>query len=178
MEQLKIVSQRMLGALPELLVTEDGRKVETPEAWQERRREIIEDAVALEFDGMPPAPEVFRVEPTHVRGKGMTSSYRIHCGRKDHPFTFCFYVYRAPVDGPTPILLTGDLLYDKNCHDGVIAEAHRRGITVVKFNRNELAPDMPDKNREYGINPLWPELRFSAISAWACGSIWSRALPS
>ena len=99
----------------------------------------------------------------------MTSSYRVHCGRKDHPFTFCFYVYRAPVDGACPVVLTGDLTYDKNCNDEVIAEANRRGFTVVKFNRNELAPDMPDPNREYGINALWPELRFSAISAWAWG---------
>lgn len=158
-----------LGMLPDPFLFRDGRRVRDIAEWQERRHEIIEDAVALEFDGMPPAPEVFRVEPTCVRGKGFASSYRIHCGRVGNPFTFCFYVYRAPVDGPTPILLTGDLLYDKNCHDGVIAEAHRRGITVVKFNRNELAPDMPDKNREYGINALWPELRFSAISAWAWG---------
>ena len=158
-----------LGLLPDPFIFRDGHRVASIADWEERRREILADTVDLEFDGMPPAPEVFRVEPTHVRGKGTTSSYRIHCGRGGHPFTFCFYVYRAPVDGPCPVLLTGDLTYTPNCCDEVIAEANRRGFTVVKFNRTELAPDMPDPNRECGINALWPSLSFSAISAWAWG---------
>ena len=158
-----------LGLLPDPFIFRDGRRVTSIAEWEARRLEIKEDLVGLEFDGMPPMPEVFRVEPTHVRGKGWTSSYRIHCGRRDQPFTFCFYVYRPNVDGPCPVVLTGDLTYTPNCNDEVIAEANRRGFTVVKFNRTELAPDLPDPNREYGINALWPKLNFSAISAWAWG---------
>lgn len=158
-----------LGLLPDPFIFRNGSRVKTPEEWRVRRLEIIEDMIGLEYDGMPPAPEDFWVEPTHVRGKGFTSSYRIHCGTRARDFTFCFYVYRAPVDGPCPVLLTGDLTYTPNCNDEVIAEANRRGFTVVKFNRTELAPDLPDPERKYGINALWPHLPFSAISSWAWG---------
>ncbi len=155
--------------LPDPFVFRDGRRVRSRSEWEARRREILEDAVGLEYDGMPPEPEVFRVEATHLRGKGETSSYRIHCGTHETPFSFCFYVYRSALDGRRPVVLTGDLTYTANCSDAVIAEANRRGFTVVKFNRNELAPDYADPERQYGINALWPALRFSAVSAWAWG---------
>ena len=158
-----------LGMLPDPFIMRDGHRVSTLAEWEERRREIIEDAIGLEFDGMPPQPEVFRVEATHLRGKGATSSYRIHCGTKEAPFTFCFYVYRPALDGRLPVVLTGDLTYTMCCTDEVIAEANRRGFIVVKFNRNELAPDYADPDRQCGIYGLWPELKFSAISAWAWG---------
>lgn len=160
---------KRLGFLPDPFIFRDGHRVEGVEEWEARRLEILEDAIGLEFDGMPPCPEVFRVEPTHLRGKGATSSYRIHCGTKVQPFTFCFYVYRPDLDGKLPVVLTGDLTYTANCNDDVIAEANRRGFTVVKFNRNELAPDYADPDRQCGIYGLWPELKFTAISAWAWG---------
>ena len=78
-------TDKRLGMLPDPFVTRQGKRVASIPEWEARRGEILEDMIGLEFDGMPPAPEVFRVEPTHVRGKGTTSSYRIHCGRGDHP---------------------------------------------------------------------------------------------
>ena len=160
-----------LGMLPDPFIFRDGHRAKNIDEWQKRRQEILEDAIGLEFDGMPPAPEVFRLEPTHVwgRGKGRTASYRIHCGTKEHPFTFCFYVYRPDIDGRCPVVLTGDMTYSNNMCEEVIDEANSRGFIVVKFNRTELAPDIPDPKRECGINAVWPELKFSAISAWAWG---------
>ena len=158
-----------LGMLPDPFVCRDGHRVRNLDEWEARRQEILEDTIGLEFDGMPPKPEVFRVEPTHLRGKGYTSSYRIHCGTKENPFNFCFYVYRPDLDGRLPVVLTGDLTYTMDCNDEVIAEANRRGFIVVKFNRNELAPDYPDPERQFGINALWPKKKFCAISAWAWG---------
>lgn len=158
-----------LGMLPDPFICRNGKRVQNIKEWEARRQEILEDAIGLEFDGMPPQPDVFRVEATHIRGKGATSSYRIHCGTRTTPFSFCFYVYRPNMDGKLPVVLTGDLTYTDNCNDKVIAEANRRGFIVVKFNRNELAPDYADPSRQYGINSLWPDLKFTAISAWAWG---------
>ena len=93
-----------LGMLPDPFIMRDGHRVQNLSDWEARRQEILEDTIGLEFDGMPPKPEVFRVDPTHLRGKGNTSSYRIHCGTKANPFTFCFYVYRPALDGRCPVL--------------------------------------------------------------------------
>ncbi len=158
-----------LAPLPDPFITRAGTRVQNCTEWEARRMEIIEDVIGLEFDGMPPLPEVFKVEATHLRGRGATSSYRIHCGTKENPFTFAFYTYRPDRAGKLPVLLTGDATYTQFLDDDVIAEANRRGFVVVKFNRNEMAPDFADPDRTHGINALWPTLRFSAISAWAWG---------
>ena len=72
-----------LGMLPDPFLFRNGKRVTDTEEWRARRQEILEDAIGLEFDGMPPAPEVFRVEPLDLHGRGSTCSYRIHCGTKD-----------------------------------------------------------------------------------------------
>lgn len=65
-------------------------------------------------------------------------------------------------------MLCGDSIY-RYCSDRVIDEANKRGIAVAKFNRTEFAPDMYTSERTSGIYPLYNELSFSAISAWAWG---------
>lgn len=158
-----------LGMLPDPFLFRDGTRVKNTADWEKRRHEIIEDAVGLEFDGMPPKPEVFEVEHLDSRAMGYTTTYRIHCGRKDKPFSFCILAYIPVFEGKVQAVVTGDMMYSGNCNDEVIAEAQKRGFAVIKFNRTELAPDYDDPKRKYGINALWPELSFSTISAWAWG---------
>ncbi len=158
-----------LGMLPNPFFFRDGTPVVAEADWRERRKEILEDTIALEFDGMPPAPESVRVEHLDNRCRGFTTTYRIHCGTKEHPFSFCITAYIPNRKEKMPVIVTGDGMYTSNCSDEVIAEAQRRGFAVVKFTRTEMAPDYADPNREFGINALWPELRFTAISAWAWG---------
>lgn len=159
-----------LGMLPDPFIMRNGERVKSLEDWEIRRKEIIEDAISLEFDGMPPKPEVFKVEQLNggTRGK-LPAFFKIHCGKKDKPFSFCFSVDLPDIEGKVPAVLTGDGCYTANLNDKVIEEAHRRGFAVVKFNRLELARDSDDPKRESGINALWPENKFSTISAWAWG---------
>jgi len=164
------------GNLPDPFICCDGSRADTVEKWEKRREEIIRDAVGLEFDGMPPKPEVFRVEILTNRGPGFdggsTRTCRIHCGTKERPFWFCIMIYMPAIEKTgkqVPVIITGDSMYPKNCSEEVIRDAHRRGFAVVKFNRTEMAPDRRDDERECGLNAIWPELNFSAISAWAWG---------
>ncbi len=159
----------VLGMLPDPYVFRDGTRVETLADWERRREEIIEDTIGLEFDGMPPKPDEVRFENLHPVIRGRAISYRIHCGTKEHPFSFCFMAYIPNKEGKMPVLLTGDAIYKECCNDRVIEEADRRGFIVVKFNRNELAPDYADPERKIGINAIWPDKKFTAISAWAWG---------
>jgi len=157
------------STLQDMFVFRDGSRVQNTADWEKRREEIIEDVIGLAYDGMPPKPEVFAVEQLVGFGRGRAVTYRIQCGRKDKPFWFCFTAYLPNIEGKLPVVLTGDGVYVDSCCDAVIAEAHRRGFAVVKFHREEMAPDMRDNERKYGINALWPELDFTAISAWAWG---------
>ena len=78
-----------LGMLPDPFIMGNGERVKSLEDWEIRRKEIIEDAISLEFDGMPPKPEVFKVEQLNggTRGK-LPAFFKIHCGKKDKPSHF------------------------------------------------------------------------------------------
>lgn len=158
-----------LGNLPNPFIFRDGTPVVTEEDWFRRREEIIEDAIGLEFDGMPPKPEKVTIEHLDDRGRGQTTHYRIHCGTKAHPFSFCITAYIPQRNGRMPVIVAGDAMYSTCMNDEVIAEAHRRGFAVVRFARTEMAPDYADPDWQYGIHALYPEHRFSTISAWAWG---------
>jgi len=160
----------VLGRLPDVFMFDDGTRVKTVEDWRRRRREIIDTAVELEFGGMPPKPDRFVLETMH-NGKNKRS-FRLHCYVGNEHFSFCMQIH-IPREGfdsskKHPILLTGDGCYHY-CGEDVINEAHRCGWLVAIFNRVELAHDMYNTRREFGIYPLWPDLKFSAISAWAWG---------
>jgi len=160
----------ILGKLPDVFTFEDGTRVKTVEDWRRRRQEIIDTAVELEFGGMPPVPERFELEAMQLRGG--IHSYRIHIYEGDKHFTFPMQIY-VPKEGfdksvKHPVLLCGDGCY-VYCNDEVVAEAHKRGWIVAKFNRVELAHDMYNTSRDTGIYPLWPDKQFSSISAWAWG---------
>ena len=159
----------LLSKLPDVFTFQDGRKVATVEDWKQRRQEIINTAVKLEYGGMPPAPDCVRLEKLTENGPGRASCYRVHCliGEKD--FTFCFTAYLPKEGNKWPVILTGDWMYYQNLDNRVIEEAHRRGFLVVKFNRTEFAHDMYNTSRDTGIYPFWKDLKFSAISAWAWG---------
>lgn len=159
----------IIDKLPDVFRFEDGTRVKTAANWRKKRQEIIDTAVELEFGGMPPAPDSLRVEQLNENAKGKTVCYRVHCMVGSHDFTFCFSIYRPEQGDKCPVIVTGDAMYTKNCNDAVIEEANRRGFAVVKFNRTEFAPDLYNSSRADGIYPFWPELGFSAISAWAWG---------
>lgn len=158
----------MTAALPELLCLDDGRAVNSPERWAERRKEIIGNVVELEYGGMPPKPDDIALERLHTPLRGRKNSYRIHLRVGDEKFSFVFHAEMPTGDGPFPVLLTGDGCYEY-LGDEVVSEAKRRGYTVIKFDRTEIAPDIYNSDRSSGIYPLFPKLRFSAISAWAWG---------
>jgi len=160
----------IIDKLPDVFAMENGNKVTSIEEWEIRRLEILNKTIELEYGGMPPKPDRIRLEKLGEWGSSYANSYRVHCYLRDKDFTFCFMVYR-PVnnDKKCPVVITGDAIFNTCCNDRVIAEANRRGFAVVKFDRTEFAPDMYNSDRVDGLYPFWPDLGFSAISAWAWG---------
>ena len=158
-----------LGMLPNPFIFRDGTPVVTLDDWMRRREELLCDTIGLEFDGMPPKPEAVRVEHLDNRGRGQTTTYRIHCGTKEHPFSFCITAYIPQKKTKVPVVVSGDAMYTNCMNDEIINEALRRNFAVVRFTRTELSPDYPDPDRLSGINAVYPTHKFSTISAWAWG---------
>lgn len=158
-----------LGKMPDPFRKEDGTRM-SPAEWQEKRKEIRDMIVDIEFGGMPPRPEFVEAEAINAGGgPGHTSAwYRVKAGRKDKYLTFHLEIMRSPVkETGCPVLLTGDGCYP-NAEMDVMTEAVNRGYVVAKFNRLELANDT--KERKGPLYELYPEYTdFTAISAWAWG---------
>ena len=93
---------KILGKLPDVFVFENGERVENQSDWEKRRVEIINTAVELEFGGMPPAPDDFRLEKLTEPGKGRINCYRLHNIINGHDFTFCIDVYRPKENDKCP----------------------------------------------------------------------------
>ena len=160
------------GPLPELLRMKDGSKVKTAADWEKRKAEYLSEVIDIEYGGMPPKPEYFRLD--HVcQGFGTGfDTYRITAGPEKNPITFVLHIYYpGNIDDKNnhdryPVILTGDGCW-LDCDRAVLEEAHSRGYAVANFDRTELAPDMYNTDRDLGIYPLYPDCEFSAVSAWA-----------
>ncbi len=160
------------GELPPLLVFADGSPVRSPEDWQRRRTEVADAILDLAYGGLPPVPERTNAEELHTgRVPGIEGAKfrtcQIHTGPMG-AFSFLMTLLIPPGDGPFPVVLTGDACW-RYANDAVATEALARGYILAQFNRVELAPDVYNNKRHTGIYPLYPELSFGALSAWAWG---------
>ena len=157
----------ILGGFPDIFTCNSGEKLTDPSQWPQRREELLEAIVPLLYGGLPPKPEVLRVEkPYPLRGR---YTYCIKTGTKDKTMSFDLTLYAPEGEGPFPVLLTGDECFG-NCTEAVIREANQRGYLVAVFNRLNFALDnYEEADYTGGVYDVYPEMRFGAIAAWAWG---------
>ncbi|MBQ3955101.1 MAG: hypothetical protein II680_04370, partial [Clostridia bacterium] len=140
---MKITSYEVLGRLPDLFRFEDGRRVASIGDWEERKKEIYKTAVELQYGEIPPAPEVFRIDPLCVPNTpGRMNVWRLTVGTREKPVSFTIYAHRPAGDGPWPAVIDGDLVYGCMQDPGIAKQFTDRGIMLVAFNRCEIVPDM------------------------------------
>ena len=167
------MSYKILGKLPNPFLNADGTRM-SAEEWYAKRNEMFLDLCEKEFGGMPPRPEVVKVQRLSApRRDGIKNIYKIFAGTKEKQLTILLDISSpaGPVDGSVkyPVMLTGDGCYDC-CESDTIKEACKMGIAVARFNRLELANDDRNAGRVGGLYEIYPEHKtFTAISAWAWG---------
>lgn len=192
---IKIMEYDLKGMLPNPFIFDDGTKVISKSDWDKRRKEIYETAVELQYGGMPPAPEVLRVEPLYLGGKGNINTYKITTGKKDKNFSFNMLVFKAEDHAALPTVISGDLCFPYAFNKEYIEAFTNNKINLVLFNRTDLFPDIAQYNvkrfTEEGTNDhtdalesitdfengkrrgilaeIYQEYSFGAISAWAWG---------
>ena len=148
------------GKLPDLFQMPDGRRLTRRDQWPAWRRELLEISVPLCFGQMPPEPEVFSLQHLY------SNTWAVTCGTKRRTVTFTLELFRPEGAGPHPVVLTGDRSMGY-MNDAVIKEALSRGYVCARFERTLAAPDDMNLDRSFGIYPIWPELDFGAVAAWA-----------
>ena len=193
-EIIKVTKYELINELPDPFKFNDGTRVRTADDWQRRREEIYKTAVELQFGTMPPKPEVMKVEPTYLGGKGRPNTYRITCGTREKTLSFSMHIFKAQTHKKTPYAVTGDLCFPYVFDKEYIDTFMRSGIGLVSFDRTSLATDIAQYNVDAlikgseeerlakeildGLNThncggplkeIYPEYTFGAAGAWAWG---------
>lgn len=191
---IKITKYEVLSPLPDPFVFEDGHRLTSPDEWNERRKEIYKSAIGLQFGPTIPDPEFIDIQPMYYSAQGFPTGYRITTGTRANPVSFCMYIFKAKSDKPAPAVITGDLCFKMLFDREWTSRFTDNGITLVAFNRCELAPDVADYNvnglnkstGEYTIakkywddiresdcggqlRVTYPDIDFSTTMAWAWG---------
>jgi hypothetical protein len=156
--------------LPDLFLFADGTPVITVDDWQQRRKEIRNIIVGIEYGGMPPVPECTEYEILHTASVVALPGTRFISVRviTDKSFSFIMTMLIPPGDGPFPVVLNGDGCW-KYASDEVNAEIIRRGYIFAQFNRVEIVPDADSTERNTGLYQVYPEGNYGALSGWAWG---------
>ena len=188
----KILKYELLEKLPDPFLFRDGSRVKTKEDWTRRREEIYENVVDLQFGTMPPKPEFLEVEPLSY---AMIETFRIRTGTRSNPVTFHMFLFKAKCAEKAPVVISGDLSFNRMFDKDMINSFTDNGINLVLFDRTELAPDIAAYNfdrftdRDNGeyhlaakivedlktgncggqLKKAYPDYTFGTIGAWAWG---------
>jgi hypothetical protein len=136
---------------------------------------------------------VFRVYPLYINS-GNPSSYRIVAGTKKKTVSFDMTVFKASNKEVLPTVISGDGCFGYAFKPDFVKTMLDNGINFVIFNRTDLFPDVAwyntahvikgsgdhklacdtisayDKGERLGeLAEIYPDGKFSAISAWARG---------
>lgn len=166
------MTMKTSAELPDPFRFENGKQVHTLAEWQQRRRELHDLIIEIEYGGLPPVPKATRCEELHATtvkslGDARFVSCRVVTG-PDRPFSFMLQLLIPPGKGPFPVVLNGDACW-RYVTDEVSAEVLRRGNILAQFNRVEIVPDVYRSERTSGLYPVYPEKCYGALAAWAWG---------
>ncbi len=159
--------------LPDLLRFQDGRRVETPAQWRERRGELLEMIMDVEYGPLPPGGGIWsELLNSHTaklyHGSPQYCQYRLGTEKTGDDFGFRLDLMIPQGDERLPVALTGDGCW-RYLTDDVTNEVMRRGWILAVFSRVEIVPDIGTQERNTGLNRVLPGGDFGALAAWAWG---------
>ena len=155
--------------MPDPFVFQDGRRVRTPEDWQQRRAEILDLVLRYQYGTVPPAPGNVRVAETldsksSYEGDMVHEVMRLSMG-PDSRITTTLHLY-IPQDQsePCPVVVRFGI-------DAKYAKAtKRRGYAYACFEHRELDPDTEGYDVQGPAQMLYPDHTWGSLAVWAWGA--------
>lgn len=157
--------------LPDPFRFEDGRRVRSAQDWRNRRQELTDLILDIEYGRLPPAPaattgeQLHQHEVPHLLGARHVQ-YRLNVSA-DGTVQFTLDLMIPAGEGPFPVVLNGDGCW-RYVTDQVTLAVLRRGYMLAQFNRVEIVPDNYRCDRTSGLY-LVAEGDYGALAAWAWG---------
>ena len=165
--------------MPDPFITADGTRITSTDAWPTQRVYLKAMLGHYLYGAMPPQPKHVEVERIWgnpvLEAKAVHERYAITLRRHQKSATFHVELIRPAGKQRVPAIIKNDhSFFEAEGKARLAAERDRaaamdavaRGYLLCKFNRNEVAEDVPD-NRHAGVFPLYPEYDWGTIAAWA-----------
>ena len=175
----------------DLLTSKENLVIRTPEAWQQKRSDLLNLVTDRFYGSMPPKTDPQAIEIKHVSSRSIlngtaeeTLSIMI-LRRGDRQTTVRFGVVRPLLEERVPIIIKNDRWifdlsamppgrkYDQYANEQrddeflkIRTAALSRGYAICKFVREDVAVDASN-SRETGVLDLYPEYDWGAVTAWA-----------
>ena len=177
--------------LPEILRMNDGRECNTPELWQERRKEIL-DLFSREVYGYMPEPpkEISFYEVEHfedqVTGLASYSRIRVSFTTPKGPFSFEFDCYLPYSEEKVPAIVL--MQFSQNCIYSTfdVERLIRNGFAAIRMMYWDVMKDTNDFSQGLGsmyqVTPSpWDDLCADAYAAnrkrgdteWGMIGVWA-----
>ncbi|MCC6490355.1 MAG: acetylxylan esterase [Candidatus Hydrogenedentes bacterium] len=158
--------------LPNPLVCADGSRVETRAAWQERRGEIAELLLSVEYGHMPPAPGNLRVEDSSstlvLDGAAELRRATVSMGPENKASMRVACYLPSGGKGPYPVVLALEPVWEEHLLP-VAKKCLDAGNIFAGYERHDL--DRDDADRSDGVHPLYPEYDWASLAVWAWGAM-------
>lgn len=160
--------------LADLFACHNGCRVQNADDWRQRRLELRERIVPIEYGGLPPTPAGVTGELLHAHQSKLLGPdvwmYQYRVVNQDHPafhFRLDLYAPAREDRGPFPVVLSGDGCY--RFANEALPTLLARGCMLAQFSRVEIVPDVYNSNRDQGLYLAYPDHTFGALAAWAWG---------
>ena len=173
--------------LAPLLVKPNGERIASAEEWLAQRDRLKAMLAYYQYGRMPPKPAAFEILDIvrEDQGAAIHESFALKLTRNGRTASVRVGIFRPKGRERLPVIVKNDRYtfdlaeiadprkrkqyIDEGRGDidrWVNRQALARGYAIVKFNREDVAPDRPD-NRGEGVFPLYPAYDWGTIAAWA-----------
>ena len=162
-----IASFPSIEEMPDPFLFQDGRRVETLEHWQERRKEMIELILKYQYGHVPPAPGNVEVDgdPKVLQDETMLHrTVRLTMG-PDNKLSTTVHVY-TPKTGsaPYPVIVRFGI------DSGPVNLVLSRGYAYACFEQVDLDPDTEGYDIVGPAQAAYPECDWGSVAVWAWGA--------
>lgn len=166
------VKAETIASLPNPLTMNDGTPVTTPEQWQQRRNEIINMILTIEYGHMPPPPEKIPSEEESVENLDDIGAdlhqVTLRLGpNHEVPLHVGLYVPTKGT-GPYPVVLAVEPVWEEHLRP-VAKAVVEAGYVFAGYQRHDL--DRDDADRTDGLHPLYPQYDWASLAVWAWGAM-------
>lgn len=160
----------VIPELPDLFTMADGTRVSTVEQWNQRRTEIAQMIQYFEYGHLPPRPDQVvakRLSRAHDESHpgAVRETTQLSIGSQ-YQLLLDISVHLPKSDKPCPVIVMPVHRISELTCLPMLLDA---GYALVQFERDDLAPDQPDKRGPAHI--AYPNSDWSTLAVWAWGAM-------